>query len=99
MMSGLDAEGRIPDLDLLTDTGPTRLAELLRTGRGVLLDPTGTLDLPEPWTDRVDLVRAKSEDPRPLLLRPDAITCWTGEGSLTDALTSTFGQPVATTAR
>ncbi|MEO6083815.1 MAG: FAD-dependent oxidoreductase [Umezawaea sp.] len=91
MMSGLDAEGRIPDLDLLTDTGPTRLAELLRTGRGVLLDPTGTLDLPEPWTDRVNLVRAKSEDPRPLLLRPDAIACWTGEGSLTDALTRTFG--------
>jgi len=92
MMSGLDAEGRIPDLDLVTDDGPTRLAELLRDGRGLLLDPTGTITPPAGWADRVDVVRVKSEDPRPLLLRPDAIACWTGEGSLTDALTSTFGK-------
>jgi hypothetical protein len=96
MMSGLDVEGRVPDLDLVTDDGPTRLAELLHGGRGLLLDPTGAVDLPEGWSDRVDLVRAKSADPRPLLLRPDAIACWTGDGSLTDALTRTFGQPVAT---
>ncbi|HWO65635.1 MAG TPA: FAD-dependent oxidoreductase [Umezawaea sp.] len=93
MMSGLDVEGRVPDLDLVTADGPTRLAELLRTGRGLLLDPTDAVDLPEGWADRVDLVRVKCEDDiGPLLIRPDAIACWSGDGSLTDALTRAFGQ-------
>jgi len=93
MMSGLDVEGRVPDLDLVTDDGPTRLAELLRTGRGLLLDPTGTLEVPRGWSDRVDVVRVKSaDDLTPMLLRPDAVLCWSGDGSLTEVLTSTFGQ-------
>ncbi|WNV88646.1 FAD-dependent oxidoreductase [Umezawaea sp. Da 62-37] len=93
MMSGLDVEGRVPDYDLVTDDGPVRLAELLRPGRGLLLDPTGSLDVPEGWSDRVDLVRVKSDDDfGPLLLRPDAVVCWSGEGSLADALAGTFGR-------
>ncbi|PRY38136.1 FAD-dependent monooxygenase [Umezawaea tangerina] len=93
MMSGLDAEGRVPDHDLVTEDGPVRLAELLRTGRGLLLDPTGSLDVPEGWADRVDVVRVKSaDDLGPLLLRPDTTVCWSGEGSLADALTTTFGR-------
>ncbi|MFB9908521.1 FAD-dependent oxidoreductase [Allokutzneria oryzae] len=92
MMSGLDAEGRVPDLDLVTDDGPTRLAELLRSGRGVLLDLTGSVELPEEWSGRVDLVRAKAdEDLGAMLVRPDATVCWRGEGPLEDALRATFG--------
>ncbi|KAA5832839.1 FAD-dependent oxidoreductase [Saccharopolyspora hirsuta] len=102
MMSGLDAAGRVPDLDLVTDEGPVRLAELLRSGRGLLLDLTGSLEVPEGWADRVDVVRAKSEVDYPsLLLRPDATACWFGDGALADVLREQFGAPapVARSAR
>ncbi|MGW1681056.1 FAD-dependent monooxygenase [Saccharopolyspora sp. NPDC002376] len=94
MMSGLDAEGRVPDLDLVTADGPVRLAELLRSGRGVLLDLTGSLEVPEGWADRVDVVRAKSEVDHPaLLFRPDTTACWFGDGPLVDVLHEQFGAP------
>ncbi|MGF1426818.1 FAD-dependent monooxygenase [Kitasatospora sp. LaBMicrA B282] len=66
-----------PDLPLTTPAGPRRLRELLRTGRGLLVDPTGTLAGPAaPWTDRVD--RATTPDPAipALLVRPDGYVCW-----------------------
>ncbi|WP_210408333.1 FAD-dependent monooxygenase, partial [Allokutzneria sp. NRRL B-24872] len=92
MMSGLDHETRVPDFDLLTDDGPTRLAELLRAGRGVLVDLTGSVELPEEWADRVDLVRGKaSQDFDAILVRPDGAECWRGERPLEDALRATFG--------
>ena len=92
MMSGLDDETRVPDFDLVTAEGPTRLAELLRSGRGVLVDLTGSVRLPEEWADRVDLVRGKaSQDFDAILLRPDGAVCWRGEGPLEPALRATFG--------
>ncbi|SDM81005.1 FAD-dependent monooxygenase [Allokutzneria albata] len=92
MMSGLDDETRVPDFDLVTAGGPTRLAELLRPGRGVLVDLTGSAHLPEEWADRVDLVRGKaSQDFDAILLRPDGAACWRGEGPLEPALRATFG--------
>ncbi|GHF43274.1 2-polyprenyl-6-methoxyphenol hydroxylase-like FAD-dependent oxidoreductase [Amycolatopsis bartoniae] len=94
MMSGLDAPGRVPDLDLVTADGPVRLAELLRSGRGLLLD-FGEHDWPEGWADRVDVVRVKGEsDADAMLLRPDGVVCWSGDGAVTDALTRWFGHAV-----
>ncbi|WP_236797066.1 FAD-dependent monooxygenase [Amycolatopsis sp. GM8] len=94
MMSGLDLPGRVPDFDLVTADGPTRLAALLRSGRGLLLD-FGEREWPSGWADRVDVVHAKAdEDYDALLIRPDGVLCWSGEGPVTRAMTMWFGQPV-----
>ncbi|GAB3583048.1 FAD-dependent monooxygenase [Amycolatopsis endophytica] len=95
MMSGLDTADRVPDADLVTDHGTTRLSALLRTGRGLLLDLTGDHPLPPGWADRVDRVRAKPDnqltDPA-LLIRPDGYRCWSpGGGPLDAALARWFG--------
>ena len=76
MMSGLDihyefGEGhpllgrRMPDLDLATANGPTRVFSLLHGARAVLLNlgkpgafGTGTFDV-SPWADRIKLVDAE----------------------------------------
>ncbi|MER5665045.1 FAD-dependent monooxygenase [Streptomyces mirabilis] len=53
----------VPDLDLKTEDGRTRIAELLHPGRGVLLDLTDSDALSVParkWAPRVDLVRART---------------------------------------
>jgi hypothetical protein len=95
MMSGLDAEGRVPDHDLVTDNGPTRVAELLRAGRGLLLD-FGGREWPTGWADRVDVVHAKTdEDVDAMLIRPDGTLAWHGDGPVTDALRTWFGAPVS----
>jgi hypothetical protein len=91
MMSGLDVEGRVLDHDLVTDSGPTRVAELMRTGRGLLLDP-GDQEWPTGWADRVDVVHAKvAEDVPAMLIRPDGVLAWSGDGPVTDALRTWFG--------
>ncbi|MEV8046880.1 FAD-dependent monooxygenase [Streptomyces griseoluteus] len=75
--------GRLaPNLALTTGDGRTRLAELLASGRGLLLDLTGgstILASAAGWTDRVDLVTAACPDHPELhaiLLRPDGHTAW-----------------------
>ncbi|GAA4614854.1 FAD-dependent monooxygenase [Actinoallomurus liliacearum] len=75
--------GRLaPDLALTTDAGRTSLAELLASGRGLLLDLTGGSAIRESaagWTDRVDIVPATCPDQpdlRAILLRPDGHTAW-----------------------
>jgi 2-polyprenyl-6-methoxyphenol hydroxylase-like FAD-dependent oxidoreductase len=91
MMSGLDLPGRVEDLDLVTADGPTRLSRLMRSGRGLLLD-FGDGDWPTGWSDRVDVVHAKTgTDRQPILLRPDGVCCWSGERPVTAALTEWFG--------
>ncbi|GGY03963.1 rifampin monooxygenase [Streptomyces djakartensis] len=57
-----------------------RLYELMRTGRGVLLDQTGRLSVAS-WADRVDHVVDVSEelDVPAVLLRPDGHVAWVGE--------------------
>ncbi|WP_030894559.1 MULTISPECIES: rifampin monooxygenase [unclassified Streptomyces] len=57
-----------------------RLYELMRTGRGVLLDQTGRLSVAG-WADRVDHVVDVSEelDVPAVLLRPDGHVAWVGE--------------------
>lgn len=65
---------RVPDLDLTTSSGPTRLSALLRSGRGLLLD-LGDHATPPGFTGQVDFVRANTGDAeyrgRLLLVRPD----------------------------
>jgi len=68
------------------------LRELTRTGRPLLLDPTGALTA-GPWTQRVDVVAARGLDSA-LLLRPDCYIAWQGTTSdgLGDALARWFGK-------
>jgi 2-polyprenyl-6-methoxyphenol hydroxylase-like FAD-dependent oxidoreductase len=89
--------------DLVLDDG-TRLAELTRTARPLLLDFTGSLgDELRGWTDRVDLVAGKAEgDATALLIRPDGYVAWatssaepddTERKTLRAALERWFGSP------
>ncbi|RLK58580.1 rifampin monooxygenase [Actinokineospora cianjurensis] len=56
-----------------------RLFELLRGGRGVLLDRTGTLTVGG-WSDRVDHITITEElDAPAILVRPDGHVAWLGE--------------------
>ena len=121
-MSGLDirydlGEGhplrgrRMPDLELVTTTGPQRVFTLLHQARPVLLNfaESGHLDI-TPWADRVQRVDAICDGPWELpvigvvatpdavLIRPDGYVAWAGEGTqggLTDALKTWFGPPLA----
>jgi rifampicin monooxygenase len=76
--------------------GRGRLYELMRRGRGLLLDRTGSLAV-DGWSDRVDLVA----DPSPelgapaVLLRPDGHVAWIGDDqrALADHLSRWFGAP------
>ena len=57
-----------------------RLYELMRAGRGLLLDRTGELSV-EDWDDRVDRVVDVGEnlDAPAVLLRPDGHVAWVGD--------------------
>jgi 3-(3-hydroxy-phenyl)propionate hydroxylase len=120
MMSGLDirydlGEGhpllgrRMPDLDLVTAEGPSRVFSLLHDARPVLLElgRPGGLDITG-WTGRVQLIEATYDGawelpvlgavtaPAAVLIRPDGYVAWVGERThlgLTDALTTWFGAP------
>jgi 2-polyprenyl-6-methoxyphenol hydroxylase-like FAD-dependent oxidoreductase len=122
MMSGLDihydlGEGhellgrRMPDLDLVTASGPLRVFTLLHDARPVLLNfgEPGGFDI-TPWSDRVQSIDAtctgawelpvlgKVTAPDAVLIRPDGYVGWVGDQSqlgLADALTTWFGQPAA----
>jgi 2-polyprenyl-6-methoxyphenol hydroxylase-like FAD-dependent oxidoreductase len=107
MMSGLDIHydlgaghpllgRRMPDLDLVTDSGPRRVFTLLHDARPVLLnlgDP-GALDAASSaWADRVKRVDARYTGawelpvlgaitaPSAVLIRPDGHVAWVGDGT------------------
>ncbi|WP_431870068.1 rifampin monooxygenase [Nocardiopsis eucommiae] len=93
--------GEGPDLvgracrDLTLERG--RLYELLRGGRGLLLDRTGRYSVTG-WADRVDHVVDPCEelDVPAVLLRPDGHVAWAGQErpTLDAALSRWFGPPV-----
>ncbi len=74
--------------------GRGRLYELLRQGRGLLLDRTGRLSV-EGWADRVDHVVDTCDelDAPGVLLRPDGHVAWVGgaQQELRDRLSRWFG--------
>ena len=122
MMSGLDihydlGEGhpllgrRMPDLELVTASGPLRVFTLLHDARPVLLNlgEPGSLGI-TPWADRVQLIDAEYAGtwelpvlgavtaPTAVLIRPDGYVAWAGDPThhgLRDALTTWFGPPTA----
>src|SRR5690348_2119716 len=122
MLAGLDirydlGEGhpllgrRMPDLDLETAAGPTRVYTLLHDARPVLLNlgEPGAFDI-TPWSDRVQLIDAAYAGvwelpvlgvvaaPDAVLIRPDGHVGWVGDHTqvgLRDALTTWFGPPAA----
>lgn len=99
---------RMPDLDLITANGPTRLFALLRDARPVLLNlGERSLEI-DPWADRVRLIDAEYAGtwqlpvlglvaaPSAVLIRPDGYVAWVGASThteLADALTIWFGPP------
>jgi 3-(3-hydroxy-phenyl)propionate hydroxylase len=103
---------RMPDLDLRTEDGPTRVFSLLHDARPVLLDlgASSGLDL-SPWP-RVRPVAATFDGrwelpvlgevaaPAAVLVRPDGYVAWVGDlkdPELPRALTTWFGDATDTT--
>ena len=122
MMSGLDirydlGEGhpllgrRMPDLDLVTANGPSRVYAQLHRARPLLLNlgDAASFDI-APWADRVQLVDATSVGtwelpvlgavpaPGAVLIRPDGYVAWVGDRiqrGLPEALATWFGPAAA----
>ncbi len=98
---------RMPDLDIETSDGPTRVYELLHDVRPIFLNlgEPAAFDI-GPWADRVRVVDATYDGqwelpvlgpvpaPSAVLIRPDGHIAWAGEPddpALPDALTTWFG--------
>jgi hypothetical protein len=118
MLSGLDIHydlgpghpllgRRMPDLDLDTADGPTRVFTLLHDARPALLNlgEPGGCDI-SPWANRVRLVDARHDGewelpvlgdvaaPAAVLVRPDGYVAWAGDlpdPALPRALSTWFG--------
>ncbi|MBP2478334.1 2-polyprenyl-6-methoxyphenol hydroxylase-like FAD-dependent oxidoreductase [Crossiella equi] len=95
------AGARMPDVRLTAAGGePTRVAELLRDGRLLLLDRGGEATVPE-WADRVRGVAVTAWEDHPelagisaVLVRPDGHVAWAGEsGEWHEALAAWAGAP------
>ncbi|MGN9790802.1 FAD-dependent monooxygenase [Streptomyces sp. OZ13] len=75
---------RVPDADLVTETGPTRLSALFGPGHAVLLDLAGTVPDDLRLPPRIDLVRATCADDlgaAALLVRPDGYIRWAADSA------------------
>jgi 3-(3-hydroxy-phenyl)propionate hydroxylase len=118
MMSGLDirydlGEGhpllgrRMPDLDIVTASGPRRVFSFLHHARPVLINFRAPSAIHmRTWSDRVQYVDAKYDGkwelpvigevaaPAAVLVRPDGYVAWVSDGTeigLTEALRMWFG--------
>lgn len=110
MMAGADVQyqtgdhplvGRwVVDFPLTVAGRATRLAEVARSARPLLLDLAGSAAVAAAvagWADRVDLVvaSAPSAPASAILVRPDGYAAWAGDdvASLVQALRTWFGEP------
>lgn len=88
---------RLPHWELTTGDGRYSVPELLRDGRGVLLDAAAdpAAGAPAGWAGRVRTVRAATPPGRAVLIRPDGYVAWADDGRtpLRDALHHWFGAP------
>ncbi|MFG1808924.1 FAD-dependent monooxygenase [Streptomyces sp. NPDC049040] len=83
----------VRDVALTTAAGPTRLAELMRGGRPLLLDLTESATAAKVaagWSDRVDVVTAHARPPAgagftAALIRPDSYVAWASSAPVPDA--------------
>ncbi|MEV5842534.1 FAD-dependent monooxygenase [Streptomyces sp. NPDC051985] len=102
VMSGLDTRypgvgPRMIDLELTTESGPTRVSRLMHSGRGLLLSLDARQRSVGHRSDRVEHVAAKTDEDvagaEALLIRPDGYVAWstTDGGPLETALTRWFG--------
>ena len=99
----------MPDLDVVTASGPRRIFSFLHKAQPVLLNfgAPGAVDIAE-WSDRVQYVDANYAGtwelpvlgevaaPAAVLIRPDGYVAWVGDSTqqgLTEALTTWFGMP------
>ncbi len=92
----------MPDLALKTRDGATRVAEVVRGGRPVLLaftDHAAYAGAARGWADRVDVVAAGAEaaPADAVLIRPDGYVAWAAgaAGELPAALRTWFGAPAS----
>jgi 3-(3-hydroxy-phenyl)propionate hydroxylase len=122
MMSGLDIQydmgpghpllgRRMPDLDVVTASGPRRVFSFLQEAQPVLLDfSTRHANDISPWSDRVRYVDAafagkwelpvigEVAAPGAVLIRPDGHVVWVADETsqgLTEVLTKWFGSPAS----
>lgn len=83
-----------PDLALADGS---RLDDHLHDGRGLLLDLDDGQLSAAGYEDRVTVVATKATsdtDLTALLVRPDGVVAWAGDGNLDDALVAWFGTPL-----
>ena len=91
---------RMPDLDLVSASGPLRVFTLLHKARPALINfgEAGGIDIAG-WSDRVPLIDARYDGiwelpglgqvsaPAALLIRPDGYVAWVGDGTQSGSLT------------
>jgi 2-polyprenyl-6-methoxyphenol hydroxylase-like FAD-dependent oxidoreductase len=103
---------RVPDADLRAPGGETRIAELLRSGRPVLLalrDADALEATAKAWLDQVVFAPAESVSerwplpghgecaaPAGVLIRPDGYAAWAGEAADADGLRAALTRWVGT---
>jgi len=100
---------RMPDVDLRTAAGPSRIYTLLREARPLLVDfGAAARGIIAPWEDRVRYVEGACDGPwvipvlgevpapSAVLVRPDGHVAWVGtatDATLLAALRTWFGEP------
>jgi 3-(3-hydroxy-phenyl)propionate hydroxylase len=99
----------MPDLEIVTTSGPRRVFSFLHNAESVLLNlaAPNVIDIAG-WSDRVQYVDAEYTGmwelpvlgevvpPAAVLIRPDGYVAWVGDSTmqgLTEALTTWFGAP------